>query len=58
MIINRKQLKELRKSGEKFVVCAGCFDLFHIGHLNIIKMASEEVKLGGGQVIGNRAERC
>lgn len=39
MIINFNQLSKLRD--ENITVCAGWFDMFHIGHLNFLKNAKK-----------------
>lgn len=41
MIINYEDLHKVRNKNKKkkIVLCAGCYDLFHIGHLNFINNA-------------------
>lgn len=41
MIINYKDLIKIRNKSKdkKIVLCAGCYDLFHVGHLNFINKA-------------------
>lgn len=41
MIINYKDLATIRNKNKnkKIVLCAGCYDLFHVGHLHFINQA-------------------
>lgn len=43
MIINYKDLASIRNknNNKKIVLCAGCFDLFHVGHLKFINEAKK-----------------
>ena len=40
MIININEIDKIK--GENIVICAGWFDLFHIGHLNFLKNAKNQ----------------
>ncbi|MCL5675513.1 MAG: adenylyltransferase/cytidyltransferase family protein [Patescibacteria group bacterium] len=40
-IISLNQLDFIKKSGRKLVLCGGCFDILHIGHLRFLKEAKK-----------------
>lgn len=40
-IINLKQLGSIKRNTSKLVLCGGCFDIFHIGHLRFLQTAKK-----------------
>jgi len=43
-IITLNQLEQIKRDGKKLVLCGGCFDIFHVGHLRFLESAK---KIGG-----------
>lgn len=41
MIIKYEDLNKIKNNGDKIVLCTGCFDLFHAGHLYFFESAKK-----------------
>lgn len=40
-IISLKQLDVIKRKNKKVVLCGGCFDIFHVGHLRFLENAKK-----------------
>ncbi len=40
-IITLEQLDKIKKGDNKLVLCGGCFDIFHVGHLRFLENAKK-----------------
>ena len=54
MIINYKDLKNIRKKHNNIVICAGCFDLFHSGHLAFFEESKKNGDILVVAVLGDK----
>lgn len=38
-IISLKELDQIKRNGKKLVLCGGCFDIVHVGHVRFLEAA-------------------